>query len=256
MILITHDSLTKEACIGAYLFSKQVVRLVGSRLIHITVSKTVFFIPSGGLRREVETSGERHYDEELRTAAMGCRWVKVVSFVVVFALEKTIRRCEECCVPPLRAFCVFKNDVPKTAFRTHSGHYEFKVMPFGLTNAPSTFQSIMNELFRPFLRQFILVFFDDILIFSSSMEQHAFHLDTARQRFAGSSIFIKMSKCCFGQPKVNFLGHVINGEEVQVEGEKITAVQEWPIPVFVKQVIEWSTRKDTHKDTLRSLALI
>ncbi|KAD4888403.1 hypothetical protein E3N88_20476 [Mikania micrantha] len=130
---------------------------------------------------------------------------------------------------------VAEDDIQKTAFRTHSGHYEFKVMPFGLTNAPSTFQSIMNELFRPFLRRFILVFFDDILIFSSSMEQHVGHLDTALQRLHDHQFFIKLSKCCFGQHKVNFLGHVINGDGVQVENEKVMAVQEWPIPINVKQ---------------------
>lgn len=108
-------------------------------------------------------------------------------------------------------------DVPKTAFRTHSGHYEFKVMPFGLTNAPSTFQAIMNDLFSPYLRRFILVFFNDILVYSPNMEQHCSHLEKTQQLLHDHQFFVKLSKCCFGQPKVSFLGHIINGEGVQVE---------------------------------------
>ncbi|KAD5508936.1 hypothetical protein E3N88_16639 [Mikania micrantha] len=131
---------------------------------------------------------------------------------------------------------VTETDVPKTAFRTHSGHYEFKVMPFGLTNAPSTFQAIMNDLFRPFLRKFVLVFFDDILIYSRDMDQHVYHLDTTLQLLQSHSFFVKLSKCCFGQSHVNFLGHIITSEGVKVEEEKIAAVKSWPIPQNVTQV--------------------
>lgn len=127
-------------------------------------------------------------------------------------------------------------DIEKTAFRTHSGHYEFKVMPFGLTNAPSTFQAIMNDLFRPYLRRFILVFFDDILVYSPSMEQHKFHLEQALKLLHDNQFFAKLSKCCFGQEQVVFLGHVISSKGVSVEEEKISAVKSWPVPSTVKEV--------------------
>ncbi|KAJ0440472.1 putative nucleotidyltransferase, Ribonuclease H [Helianthus annuus] len=128
------------------------------------------------------------------------------------------------------------HDVEKTAFRTHSGHYEFKVMPFGLTNAPSTFQAIMNDLFRPYLRRFILVFFDDILIYSPSLEQHQSHLEQALKLLHDNRFFAKLSKCCFGQEQVVFLGHLINAKGVSMEEEKIAAIKTWPVPSTVKEV--------------------
>ncbi|XP_038687486.1 uncharacterized protein LOC119986865 [Tripterygium wilfordii] len=101
-------------------------------------------------------------------------------------------------------------DIPKTAFRTHSGHYEFVVMPFGLTNAPSTFQSAMNDLFRPYLCQFILVFFDDILVYSQTVQQHLHHLQVTLQLLKDNQFFAKASKCMFGQSQISFLGHVVS----------------------------------------------
>lgn len=116
------------------------------------------------------------------------------------------------------------SDTEKTAFRTHHGHFEFLVMPFGLTNGPSTFQSLMNEVFQPHLRKFVLVFFDDILIYSKTWVEHMQHMKIVFELLRSIMLFLKRSKCSFGEAHVNYLGHVIHGEGVEVDTTKIKAI--------------------------------
>ncbi|XP_031488870.1 uncharacterized protein LOC116256612 [Nymphaea colorata] len=127
-----------------------------------------------------------------------------------------------------------KDDVPKTAFRTHDGHYEFLVMPFGLTNTPATFQRCMNDIFRQYLRNFILVFFDDILIYSRSEELHEQHLNVALQVLRDNQLYAKRSKCSFGQPSIGYLGHIVCQQGVRADPEKLDAMQRWPLPKDMK----------------------
>ena len=95
-----------------------------------------------------------------------------------------------------------KEDIQKTTFRTHEGHYEFLVIPFGLTNAPSTFQDLMNSIFKPFIWKFLLVFFDDILIYNNSWEDHVQHVDRVLQLWEEEQLYEKPYKCFFGVQEV------------------------------------------------------
>ena len=127
-------------------------------------------------------------------------------------------------------------DIPKIEFRTHEGHYEFLVMPFCLTNEPSTFQGLMKSIFETYLRKFVLVLFDDILIYSKSWEEHVQHVDMVLQIIKEKELYAKPSKCFFGIKEVEFLGHIVSHECVKVDPKKIKSMMEWMITKTLKNI--------------------
>jgi len=118
-------------------------------------------------------------------------------------------------------------DILKTTFITHEFHYEVMVMPFGLTNAPSTFQIFMNSIFKPFLRKFVLVFFDDILIYNNSWKDHVQHVDRVLKLLEEKQLYVKTSKRFFRVQEVEYLGHIVSHEGVKVYPKEIKVIKEW-----------------------------
>ncbi|GBG71817.1 hypothetical protein CBR_g9227 [Chara braunii] len=129
-----------------------------------------------------------------------------------------------------------EGDVHKTAFKTRYGTYEYLVMPFGLCNAPGTFQTEMHRILRPYLDKFVVVYLDDILVFSRSVHEHAQHLALVLQALRANQCKINREKSSFGVPSVIYLGHVISGEGLAPEATKVAVVQDWPRPANIRDV--------------------
>ncbi|XP_072093104.1 transposon Tf2-1 polyprotein isoform X4 [Arachis hypogaea] len=127
-------------------------------------------------------------------------------------------------------------DIPKTAFRTRYGHYEYTVMSFGLTNAPAVFMDYMNRIFRPYLDKFVIVFIDDILVYSKTEEEHTDHLRTVLQILRDRKLYAKLSKCEFWKSEVKFLGHVVSKQGIAVDPAKVEAVMNWERPTSVTEI--------------------
>nr|GEY85790.1 retrotransposon protein, putative, Ty3-gypsy subclass [Tanacetum cinerariifolium]GEY85811.1 retrotransposon protein, putative, Ty3-gypsy subclass [Tanacetum cinerariifolium] len=131
---------------------------------------------------------------------------------------------------------VKEQDIPKTAFRTRYGHYEFLVMPFGLTNAPAVFMNLMNRIFHEYLDKFVIVFINDILVYSKTKEEHGEHLrivlGTSRQK----KVYAKFSKCEFWLGQVAFLGHIVSADGITMDPAKVEAITKWPRPKLVTEI--------------------
>jgi hypothetical protein len=131
---------------------------------------------------------------------------------------------------------VKEEDIPKIAFRTRYGHYEFLVMSFGLTNAPTVFLDTMNKVFHDYLDQFTVVFIDNILIYSETPKEHKEHLRKILERLRNEKLYAKLKKCKFWLDSVSFLGHVISGKGVAVDPKKMKVVVEWTRPISVFEI--------------------
>ena len=118
----------------------------------------------------------------------------------------------------------------KTAFRTRYGLYEFLVMPFGLINATGAFMDLMNRVFRPYVDQFVVVFIDNILVYSKDWEDHDTHLRVVLETLRKEQLYAKLSKCEFWSGEVSFLGHIVSEEGIQVDAKKIEVIIDWKPP--------------------------
>ncbi|GJV47613.1 putative reverse transcriptase domain-containing protein [Tanacetum coccineum] len=127
-------------------------------------------------------------------------------------------------------------DIPKTAFRTRYGHYEFQVMPFGLTNAPAMFMDLTNRVCKPYLDKFVIVSIDDILVYSRNKEEHANHLRIILELLKNEKLYAKFSKCDFWISVVQFLGHIIDNQGLHVDPAKIEAVKNWAFPTAPTEI--------------------
>src|SRR6266511_2123677 len=147
-------------------------------------------------------------------------------------------------------------DISKTAFRTRYGHYEFLVLPFGLTNAPATFMTLMNDVFREFLDDFVIVYLDDILIYSKTREEHLQHLHHVLQTLRKHHLYAKFSKCEIFKQKVEYLGHYISSEGISVDLRKVNAVKEWPMPSNVSELRSFLGLTSYYRKFIKSFSII
>jgi len=131
---------------------------------------------------------------------------------------------------------IAEDSIPLTSFRTRYGSYEWLVMPFGLTNAPAYFVDLMNRVFKDFLDRFVLIFIDDILVYSKTEEEHEKHLRIVLETLRSNQLKAKFSKCHFWQSRVKFLGHIISESGISVDPSKIEAIQDWKRPESVTEI--------------------
>jgi len=131
---------------------------------------------------------------------------------------------------------VREEDVEKTAFRTNDGHYEFTVMPFGLTNAPASFMYLMNNILKTLINKCVVVFFDDVLVYSKNEEEHLKHLEQVLELMRENQLYGKQTKCEFLKNKIEFLGHIISNMGIQTDSNKIEVIMNWPNPKNVSEL--------------------
>jgi RNase H-like domain found in reverse transcriptase/Reverse transcriptase (RNA-dependent DNA polymerase)/Integrase zinc binding domain len=151
---------------------------------------------------------------------------------------------------------VVESDIPKTAFNTRYGKYEFLVMPFGLTNAPATFQGLMNSILRPYIDKFVLVYLDDILVYSNSEEEHLEHLRLVFQALREHKLYAQPKKCVFNQENVEFCGHIVGQGVTRVLDSKVRAIREWPRPRNVQEVRQFYGLVNYYRRFIRYFSMI
>ncbi|GJV18711.1 putative reverse transcriptase domain-containing protein [Tanacetum coccineum] len=151
---------------------------------------------------------------------------------------------------------VREEDIPKATFRTRYGYYEFQVMPFGLTNAPTVFMDLMNRVCKPYLDKFVIVFIDDILIYSKNKEEHEEHLKLILKLLKKEELYAKFSKCESWIPKVQFLGHMIDSKGIHVDPAKIESIKDWASPKSPTEIHQFLRLADYYRRFIEGFSKI
>ncbi|CAA7014461.1 unnamed protein product [Microthlaspi erraticum] len=215
------DPFTIELEPGTAPISKTPYRMAPAELAEL--KKQIEDLLSKGFIRPVFHRGEHRYPlpriDELLDQLRGATWFSKIDLASGY-----------------HQIPIDEADVRKTAFRTRYGHFEFVVMPFGLTNAPAAFMRLMNDVFREYLDVFVIIFIDDILVYSRSQEEHATHLRLVLEKLREQKLFAKLSKCSFWQREMGFLGHIVSAEGVSVDPAKIEAIRDWPRPSSATEI--------------------
>ena len=149
-----------------------------------------------------------------------------------------------------------EEDISKTAFVCPRGQFEWLVMPFGLCNAPSTFQSMMDEVLRPFISRFVVVYMDDVTIYSNTLEEHLHHLEQVFQKFQDNSFYCKPHKCVFAKPQTKFLGFIVGSGERRLDDSSTTAIQQWKVPSNATEVKSFMGFLNHYRDFIDHLSHI
>eukprot|EP00253_Pinus_taeda_P028904 PITA_28904 len=175
---------------------------------------------------------------------------------VLFVKKKygTLRFCID--YRQLNKVRIKEEDIFKTAFRTRYVHYEFVIVPFNLTNAPTTFMCLMNSVFHPYMDKFVIVFIDDILVYSKNEEDYAEHLAILLRLLREHQFYDKLSKCNFFQTEVHYLGHVVSKEGIVVVPEKIRAIMEWETPKNVDVVRSFMGLASYYRRSIKNFSRI
>ncbi|XP_063800275.1 uncharacterized protein LOC134968692, partial [Pseudophryne corroboree] len=149
-----------------------------------------------------------------------------------------------------------EGDEWKTAFNTRDGHYEYLVMPFGLSNAPAVFQHFVNEIFRDILYRHVVVYLDDILIFANDLEEHRFWVKEVLSRLRVNHLYCKLEKCVFEVQSIPFLGYIVSGSGLEMDPEKLQAIQNWPVPLTLKGVQRFLGFANYYRKFIRDFSTI
>ncbi|TIB19641.1 hypothetical protein E3P88_04142 [Wallemia ichthyophaga] len=147
-------------------------------------------------------------------------------------------------------------DIAKTAFRTRYGHYEFNVMPFGLCNAPGTFQNLMNSILHDYLDDFAIVYLDDILVYSNSLDEHRSHLEKIFDRLKKNKLYAKLGKCEFLKENIDYLGHIVGHSSVKPDPKKVEQVANWPTPKTAKETMSFLGMANFYRKFIKDFSKI